>query len=103
MQLKRGYILQDENERKIIIENLKMVDEVVLSADTDSSISLTLSLVMPDIFAKSGDRDKSNCPEYQTCLDLGIEFIDGLINTNTHSSDFIKIIQEYYISKEITP
>ena len=41
-------------DRKEILEAIKGVDEVVVSVDSDQTVSKTLELIRPDIFAKGG-------------------------------------------------
>lgn len=90
---KKGFVFQNENERKIILESLKFVDEVMLSYhDSDpEDMSISQELMMlhykwdetkwrPDrssyfklILANGGDRNSRNIPERKLCKDLGIE------------------------------
>jgi len=75
---KKGYIFMPFSERKKILESLRVVDEVVASIDTDMSVSQTLRVVRPTIFAKGGDRFATEIPETNVCKELGITVIDGL-------------------------
>ena len=69
---KKGFYLLPINERKIIIENLKMVYKVILWDDHDKSacgaieyLLSKLSLNEEIIFANGGDRKKLNIPEFE--------------------------------------
>ena len=72
---KKGLIVMNEEHRKEILENIKGVDEVVISIDTDSSVCKTLEMIKPDIFANGGDRFEDNIPEVKTCKDNNIKMI----------------------------
>ena len=84
------------NERKTVIENLSMVDEVIDFED-DNIGSATNALkhikkVYPSdeiIFANGGDRDKDNIPEMS--ID-GVEFVFGVggIDKKNSSSWILK-------------
>ncbi len=59
-------------ERKIIIENLKMVDKVVLWDDLDNTANGAIETVLKNIkddevliFANGGDRKNTNTPEIE--------------------------------------
>lgn len=89
--LKGSKEFMDEQERMIIVRALRCVDEVVLSIDEDSSVSKTLEMIKPDIFAKGGDRFNSEIPEAKVCERLGIEMVDGLGGKIQSSSWLLKI------------
>lgn len=76
----------DEQERIKIVSSLRMVDEVVLSIDTDSTVCKTLEMIKPHIFAKGGDRFVGEIPEAEICNKLGIVMVDGLGNKIQSSS-----------------
>jgi cytidyltransferase-like protein len=69
---KKGFVFMSESERKEILENIKGVDEVVLSSHEpepeDMSVAPDLSKMIFDIFAKGGDRDVGNMPGRETVL-----------------------------------
>jgi len=77
-KLKKGKSYMSEEDRIKIIESLKIVDEVVLSIDEDSSVCKTLEKVSPDVFAKGGDRYIEEIPETLICREKGIKIIDRL-------------------------
>lgn len=94
-QIKIGKIFQNQNFRLKIIKSLKVVDEVFLSIDKDSSVCNSIQTVFEDqkyyypeseiIFAKGGDRFIGNIPEVEICNKLGIKIVDGL-GEKIHSS-----------------
>jgi len=65
-------------ERRKIIEAIKYVDEVYVSIDNDDTVCKSLTALLPDIFAKGGDRYISKIPETKICKKYGIKLIDGL-------------------------
>jgi D-beta-D-heptose 7-phosphate kinase/D-beta-D-heptose 1-phosphate adenosyltransferase len=74
---KKGYVFMPQEERKIILEALRGVDEVVITGHSenpdDMSICKELESVRPDIFANGGDRHAGNIPEYDLCEKLRIK------------------------------
>jgi len=92
-KLKKGESFMNERDRLEIVYNLECVDEVLLSDDTDKSVSKSLRLVsqfkpMAElIFAKGGDRKFGEAPEVTTCEELGIEMVDNLGKKIRSSSD----------------
>ena len=77
-KLKKGKSFMNEQERKIVLEAIKYVDEVFLSIDEDKSVCKSLSILKPDIFANGGDRNQKEIPESKICKELNIEMRDGL-------------------------
>ena len=79
LRKKKGYNFMDEKDRVEIIQNLKAVDEVVLTEHDvnceDMSVCNELEKVKPDIFANGGDRKSDNVPEYELCDRLGIKMV----------------------------
>lgn len=82
----KGNTFMNEQERVEVIRSLKMVDEVILSLDTDETVCKTLESLRPDIFAKGGDRDENNIPEKRICQKLGIKIISNVGGLKTQSS-----------------
>ena len=83
--LKGSKAFQDEEERVIIISNLKAVDEVVLSMDKDRTVCDTIRHISEKFgkeydlaFANGGDQSNKTIPEVPVCEELGIVLIDGL-------------------------
>ena len=84
-ELKGSKAFQDEEERVIIISNLKAVDEVVLSIDQDRTVCDTIRHISEKFgkeydlaFANGGDQSNETIPEVPVCEELGIALIDGL-------------------------
>ena len=84
-ELKGTKEFQLEDERMLIVGNLKMVDEVILSIDTDRTVRETLRsidmLYGTDnelFFTNGGDQNNETIPERPICEELGIILIDGL-------------------------
>jgi len=90
IELKGSKKFMNIEERKTILEALKCVDEVFVSIDTDSSVCKSLEAIMPDIFAKGGDRYSYEIPEGKTCFTFGIKIIDGLGKKIQSSSELLK-------------
>ena len=84
-KLKGSKEFQDEMERLMIIRNLRVVDESMISIDKDKTQCATLKY-LSDIysneyqlfFANGGDQNNESIPEAQVCLDNEIKLIDGL-------------------------
>jgi len=86
-QLKNSREFQDQEERTIIISNLRMVDQAILSIDQDRTVCQTLAMIAkeyqndPNVslaFANGGDQNNDTIPERKICQEMGIELIDGL-------------------------
>lgn len=74
-----------EKERSLIISELKVVDNVFLSIDTDRSVEQTLIKIHTIyskkynlIFANGGDQSNTDVPELNQCKKLGIKMIDNI-------------------------
>lgn len=76
-------------ERRKIIEAIKYVDEVYICIDTDDSVCKSLTVVLPDVFAKGGDRYIYEIPETKICKQYGIKVVDGLGKKIQASSDLV--------------
>tara|TARA_Y100001954_G_scaffold53351_1_gene56861 strand:+ start:1199 stop:1606 length:408 start_codon:yes stop_codon:yes gene_type:complete len=90
-KLKKGKFFMDENDRVEIVKNLKSVDEVFLSIDSDKTVCQSLEKLKPSIFANGGDRKNYEIPESKVCDMHGIEIIDGLGDKIRSSSDLTGI------------
>ena len=96
-ELKGSKEFQDEDERMFIIQNLKMVDRVFLSVDTDRTVCKTIEMIhsLGDredefFFANGGDQTNNSIPEKPICDWLGINLIDGLGDKIQSSSWLLK-------------
>ena len=95
--LKGSKEFQDQNERVFIVGNIKAVDEVILSVDTDRTVCGTLRYIHQQFgdqyqlaFANGGDQNNDSIPEAPVCQELGIELIDGLGDKIQSSSWLLK-------------
>lgn len=84
-ELKGSKEFQLEDERMLIVKNIKSVDHVFLSLDKDRTVCETIRSLhkqFADIFdlafANGGDQNNQSIPEVSVCRELGIELIDGL-------------------------
>ena len=76
---------QEEEERMIIISNIKAVDKAILSIDQDRTVCATLKMIAEQYgyeyelaFANGGDQNNETIPEGEICNETGIQLIDGL-------------------------
>ena len=94
--LKKGKPFMPVDERIKIIEELKCVDIVVKSIDTNRTVCKTLETVepKPDFFCNGGDQNNNTIPETEVCLKRGIELRDGFGDKIQSSSWLIKGIKK---------
>ena len=92
-ELKKGKFFMPLEDRKAVLEALGDVDEVFISLDEDMSVSKSLGIIKPDIFANGGDRKNEEVTETKICDQIGIRIIDGLGEKIQSSSDIIKFSQ----------
>ena len=74
-----------EDERVIIVSNIKSVDKVFLSIDEDRSVSKTIQKIHNDYkskykfyFSNGGDQNNQLIPEREICDQLNIKLIDDM-------------------------
>lgn len=94
--LKKGYSFLDENARKLILEELNCVDQVIISIDTDSSVASTIEYIVSDptpdatyIFANGGDRNllSNSSQEVVICNKYNVRMLYGVGSSDkTYSS-----------------
>ena len=96
-ELKGSEEFQDEEERMIIVSNIKAVDQAILSIDKDRTVCETLRKIVKEFgeeydlaFANGGDQDNESIPETPVCEDVGIVLIDGLGDKIQSSSWLLK-------------
>ena len=84
-ELKRSKEFMLEEERKLIVSELKIVDKVFISIDYDRSVCDSISMIFKKhsgknnlFFANGGDQNNNDIPESQLCNKLGIKLLDGL-------------------------
>ena len=95
--LKGSKKFQYEDERMIIVSNIRAVDKVILSIDNDSTVCKTLNQIFIDFgleyelyFANGGDQKNETIPERDICKKVGIKLIDGLGEKIQSSSWILK-------------
>ncbi len=95
--LKGSKEFQDEKERVIIVENLKLVDKCFLSIDKDRTVVESIKMIFNEFgnkyklaFANGGDQNNDTIPERPICEELGIELIDELGGKIQSSSWLLK-------------
>lgn len=100
---KKGKNFMPFNERKIIIENLASVDEVMGFKDDEkgSCIDALKTVIMKYkddeiIFCNGGDRNKKNIPEMEL---EGIKFVFGVGGDNKINSSS-SILKDYFFESE---
>lgn len=84
-ELKGSKEFQDENERMIIVKNIKAVDNAILSIDKDKTVRKTIKSIISRFgsrydlaFANGGDQNNDNIPEKELCQKMNVALIDGL-------------------------
>lgn len=95
--LKGSKEFQKEEERLFIVQNIKSVDEVLISIDQDKTQCATLRSLHQQLnencllaFANGGDQNNQSIPEAPVCQELGIELIEGLGDKIQSSSWLLK-------------
>ena len=96
-ELKGSREFQDENERIIIVSNIKAVDKAILSIDTDRTVCKTIRLLAEEFnkefdlgFANGGDQNNDTIPEKPICEEMNVALIDGLGDKIQSSSWLLK-------------
>ena len=95
--LKGSKEFQSEEERVIIVSNIKAVDQAILSVDEDRTVCATLEKIANEYghdydlaFANGGDQNNDTIPERPICEKMGIALIDGLGDKIQSSSWLLK-------------
>ena len=96
-ELKGSKEFQDENERMIIVSNIKAVDKAVLSIDTDRTVCSTIKMIAEQYgnefelgFANGGDQNNDTIPERSACEQINVALIEGLGDKIQSSSWLLK-------------
>ena len=91
-RLKKGKPFMPINERIQIIKELKCVDIVIKSIDSDRTVCKTLKTInpLPNYFCNGGDQNNNTIPETDICKKRGIELRDGFGKKIQSSSWLIK-------------
>jgi len=95
--LKGSKEFQNQEERMIIVSNIKAVDKAILSVDEDRTVCATLKKIAQEYgseyelsFANGGDQNNDTIPERPICEEMGIALIDGLGDKIQSSSWLLK-------------
>jgi cytidyltransferase-like protein len=96
-ELKGSREFQDENERMIIVSNIKAVDKAILSIDADRTVCTTIKMIAEQYgvefelgFANGGDQNNDTIPEKPICEQMNVALIDGLGDKIQSSSWLLK-------------
>ncbi|MED5354441.1 MAG: adenylyltransferase/cytidyltransferase family protein [Bacteroidota bacterium] len=96
-ELKGSKEFMNQDERMLLVNELKIVDKVILSIDSDSSVCSTIEKIYKQysdqyqiFFANGGDQTNSSIPELSICKQYGIGLIDGLGEKIQSSSWILK-------------
>jgi D-beta-D-heptose 7-phosphate kinase/D-beta-D-heptose 1-phosphate adenosyltransferase len=83
--LKGSKEFQKEAERLFIVQNIKAVDEAIISIDQDRTVCASIRAIFDTYceeyqlgFANGGDQNNHSIPEASICTKLKIKLIDGL-------------------------
>ena len=86
-----------EDERVLIVSNIKSVDKVFLSIDKDKSVSKTIEEIsnkynseITFYFSNGGDQSNNLIPEKEICEKLNIKLIDDMGEKAQSSSWLLK-------------
>jgi cytidyltransferase-like protein len=95
--LKNSKEFQLEEERCFIISNIKSVNKVFLSVDSDRTVCETIKTIHDNfgavyqlVFANGGDQNNDSIPEVVICKTLYIQLVDGLGDKIQSSSWLLK-------------
>ena len=95
--LKGSKEFMKEDERLLIIKELKIVDFVYLSIDDSRDVSLSIKKINEELshkydllFGNGGDQNNDTIPEAKICKELNIKLIDGLGDKIQSSSWLLK-------------
>jgi len=96
-ELKGSKEFQKEDERMIIVSNIKAVDKAILSIDQDRAVCETIRRIANEYgeeyelaFANGGDQNNDTIPERPICEEMNVALIDGLGDKIQSSSWLLK-------------
>lgn len=100
--IKGSIPFMSEDERLEIVHSIRGVKHVVLSFDTDESVSQTLALINPKLFINGGDRFSPNPKEQAVCKEKGIGMLfaphlDKIQSSSTLIKDAINYYNNLYV------
>jgi D-beta-D-heptose 7-phosphate kinase/D-beta-D-heptose 1-phosphate adenosyltransferase len=84
-QLKGSKPFQNEEERFIIVQNIKPVYQAIISIDEDRTVCKSIEYLVKKYsdlydftFANGGDQNNQSIPEAEICKQLNVSLADGL-------------------------
>jgi len=96
-ELKGSKAFQEEDERLLIVSNIKPVKKAILSIDQDRTVRATIKKIVEEyksefrfMFANGGDQNNQSIPEAGICEELGVVLTDGLGKKIQSSSWLLK-------------
>ena len=96
-KLKGSKEFMKQEERLLIVSELKIVDDAILSIDNDRTVQKSIEKIYKKFstefdlfFANGGDQNNDTIPEIEICKKLGIKLIDGLGDKVQSSSWILK-------------
>ena len=96
-EIKGSKEFQKEDERMIIVSNIKAVDKAILSIDQDRTVCETIRMIANEYgsdyelgFANGGDQNNDTIPERPICEEMNVALIDGLGDKIQSSSWLLK-------------
>ena len=99
--LKRSKEFMLQDERLMIVSELKVVDQGYISIDKDRTVRETIGKIHTELsdkyelyFGNGGDQNSTTIPEIPVCKKLGVGFIDGLGDKIQSSSWLLKNDQQ---------
>ena len=103
--LKGSKEFQKEEERIIIVSNIKSVDHCILSIDEDKTVCKTIEKIALDFgseyelsFANGGDQNNNTIPERPICDQMGITLVDRLLSArDTQNHEETGDTVDYYL------
>lgn len=78
-----------QEDRRLLVESIRHVDETVLSVDDDESVAQTLAMLRPQVFAKGMS---ATAAEMAACAEHGIEVVTH-VGAMIHLQD---LLQEFH-------
>ena len=84
--LKGSKPFMDEKQRRVILKNIKAVDDAIVAIDDNKFVDKTIELIVKEmghkfdriIFTNGGDQTAETIGEGKICEKLGIEMVFGL-------------------------
>ncbi len=99
LKRKKGKSFMNIQTRCAVVTCLREVDYVIpFEIDGDQTVREALRRIRPNVFTKGGDRvDHTSIPEWDVCLELGIEVVSGVgMPKYWNSSDLLKEWGEFW-------